>query len=534
MEFGIAKTPLDVCFALRKNEGESESQLEYARVLECLMYIMNCTRSDMACAISKLSRYTSNPNKTHWMAMQRVLGYLKYTQDYALHYKKYPAVLEGYSDANWITGSKERKDNDERSSSDNFSLFSYSITGILVTATDDKSLMLLAKSLECITMITAAVGNLEIVGYLNKVTAALISLQQTHMEEEDPMRDIMVFEHLILLQAWGGLCKSLGVDFIPYLSFAMPIILKFAALKNYLIVSDNSDDESNAITIKFSCLCYEESMVHIQARLLEAFNESIQIPGSHLSKRQAEEFVNGISKIGICLGTMVEKLKASFLPLLDKFLPYHLCGYYEEWIPLLPRVHCHKNPSVPQIVATAIGICAEFGAYFLKLHTTVIFRHLKTVMEHPDAKNLDNIMAYEAAVSTCGKLNQFVVKAATTMRFNLDEAKISHKMLCSMMEMSEEKVIGPGGSYIPITIFLLRSYFGVVLAKNSHVESRRHNWLASLLLFSSMLTYNDQCYCPILIQEYLQQRNVNTHTSVTLQFPGCNEFDDMPARFTEV
>ncbi|PHT47870.1 hypothetical protein CQW23_12078 [Capsicum baccatum] len=145
-------------------------------------------------------------------------------------------------------------------------------------------------------------------------------------------------------------------------------------------------------------------MVHIQARLLEAFNESIQIPGSHLSKRQAEEFVDGISKIGICLGTMVEKLKASFFPILDKFLPYVSLMYYEEWIPLLPRVHCNKNPSVPQIVATAIGICAEFGAYFLKAHTTVIFLHLKTVMEHPDAKNLDNIMDYEAAVSTCAKV----------------------------------------------------------------------------------------------------------------------------------
>ena len=43
MEFGIAKTPLDVSFALRKNEVESDSQLEYARVLRCLMYIMNCT-----------------------------------------------------------------------------------------------------------------------------------------------------------------------------------------------------------------------------------------------------------------------------------------------------------------------------------------------------------------------------------------------------------------------------------------------------------------------------------------------------------
>ncbi|PHU00079.1 hypothetical protein BC332_29866 [Capsicum chinense] len=104
MEFGIAKTPLDASFVLQKNEGESDSQLEYARVLGCLMYIINCT-----CTISKLGRYTSNPNKTHWMAMKRVLGYLKYTQDYALHYNKYPGVLEGYSDANWITGSNKVK-----------------------------------------------------------------------------------------------------------------------------------------------------------------------------------------------------------------------------------------------------------------------------------------------------------------------------------------------------------------------------------------------------------------------------------------
>ncbi|PHT32232.1 hypothetical protein CQW23_28569 [Capsicum baccatum] len=109
MEFDIAKTPLDVSFALRKNEGKNDSQLEYARVLGCLMYIMNCTQPDIACAISKLSRYTSNPNKTHWMGMERVLGYLKCTQDYALHYNKYPALLEGYSDANWITVSNEVK-----------------------------------------------------------------------------------------------------------------------------------------------------------------------------------------------------------------------------------------------------------------------------------------------------------------------------------------------------------------------------------------------------------------------------------------
>ncbi|KAF3615977.1 hypothetical protein FXO37_35266 [Capsicum annuum] len=43
------------------------------------------------------------------MAIKRVLEYLKYIQNYALHYNKYPAVLEGYNDENWITGLNEVK-----------------------------------------------------------------------------------------------------------------------------------------------------------------------------------------------------------------------------------------------------------------------------------------------------------------------------------------------------------------------------------------------------------------------------------------
>ena len=41
--------------------------------------------------------------------MKRVLRYLDDTQNYVLHYNKYPVVLEGYSDANWITRSNETK-----------------------------------------------------------------------------------------------------------------------------------------------------------------------------------------------------------------------------------------------------------------------------------------------------------------------------------------------------------------------------------------------------------------------------------------
>ena len=103
------KTPIDVNIHLSKNIGENKAQNEYASILGSLMYVMNCTRPDTACAISKLSRFKVSPNENHWKAMKRLLGYLRHTQDYALHYTEYPAVLEGYYDANWITGTKDTK-----------------------------------------------------------------------------------------------------------------------------------------------------------------------------------------------------------------------------------------------------------------------------------------------------------------------------------------------------------------------------------------------------------------------------------------
>ena len=73
------------------------------------MYIMNCTRSDIACGIIKLSWFTNILNQTHWTIMKRVLGYLKHTQHYALYYNKYYVVIKIYSDANQITDSNEVK-----------------------------------------------------------------------------------------------------------------------------------------------------------------------------------------------------------------------------------------------------------------------------------------------------------------------------------------------------------------------------------------------------------------------------------------
>ncbi|RVW47574.1 Retrovirus-related Pol polyprotein from transposon TNT 1-94 [Vitis vinifera] len=98
-----ANTPFHSSIKLEKNDGRSVAQLEYASAIGSLMYAAQCTRADISFAVSKLSRFISNPSVEHWKAIGRVLGYLKNTKKLSLQYSKFPAILEGYSDANWIS-----------------------------------------------------------------------------------------------------------------------------------------------------------------------------------------------------------------------------------------------------------------------------------------------------------------------------------------------------------------------------------------------------------------------------------------------
>jgi len=70
---------MDASVKLMPNMGHAVSQLEYSRVIGCLMYAMTSTRPDIAYAVGRLSRYTSNPSTHHWQAIRRVLKYLKGT-----------------------------------------------------------------------------------------------------------------------------------------------------------------------------------------------------------------------------------------------------------------------------------------------------------------------------------------------------------------------------------------------------------------------------------------------------------------------
>ncbi|GJV82613.1 hypothetical protein Tco_1522511 [Tanacetum coccineum] len=100
-------TPMYPIEKLKPNAGKPVDQLEYSRVIGCLMSAMTSTRPDIAYAVGRLSRFTSNPSRQHWKAITRVFKYLRGTINYGLSYIGYPSVLEAYSDASWINHVKD-------------------------------------------------------------------------------------------------------------------------------------------------------------------------------------------------------------------------------------------------------------------------------------------------------------------------------------------------------------------------------------------------------------------------------------------
>jgi hypothetical protein len=95
--------PYDPSLILRKNKRIGRDQLRYSQIIGSLMYLPSASRSNISFVVSKLSRFTSNLGDDHWLTLERVVHYLAGIMNYEIHYSSYPAVLEGYNDANWTS-----------------------------------------------------------------------------------------------------------------------------------------------------------------------------------------------------------------------------------------------------------------------------------------------------------------------------------------------------------------------------------------------------------------------------------------------
>ena len=109
-------TPLGSHFKLSKEqslkteeERDHMSKVQYASAIGSLMYVMVCTRPNIAHAMGVVSRFISRPRKQHWEVVKWILRYLKGSSDTCLYFTSASLKLQGYVDANFAGDIDSRK-----------------------------------------------------------------------------------------------------------------------------------------------------------------------------------------------------------------------------------------------------------------------------------------------------------------------------------------------------------------------------------------------------------------------------------------
>ncbi|CAI7877876.1 unnamed protein product [Closterium sp. NIES-53] len=107
-------TPLSTSHSLSAPPSDEsvEPSGSYPELVGCLIYLVTCTRPDLAYPLSLLARYVApgRHRKVHWDAAKRVLRYLCSTSCMGLVLGgRGPVVLTGHADASWVDDSATQR-----------------------------------------------------------------------------------------------------------------------------------------------------------------------------------------------------------------------------------------------------------------------------------------------------------------------------------------------------------------------------------------------------------------------------------------
>ncbi|KAJ9177667.1 hypothetical protein P3X46_012859 [Hevea brasiliensis] len=256
----------------------------------------------------------------------------------------------------------------------------------------------------------------------------------------------------------------------------------------------------------------EEKLTEIQVRILESLNECMEISGPTLNTEQTNYFLHIImeiiktcsallgsqveneqtekihNKAFGCLTTFTKAYKTSLSQFFDQLLScmaymwendrkaeerrtaLHIFSdvaekcqeealrYCENSLQFLFDACCEKNPEVQQTVAQGIGVSAEFGGSIFKSHIKEALAGLNAIMRDQETLHLDYLLAHDAAVSALGKIclchyerldEVFGIWLSHLPIVNdLDEAKVAHDRLCSMVEKFKEELISRNDTHL--------------------------------------------------------------------------------------
>src|SRR5579871_1965789 len=109
-------TPIDTSIkltTLREYEKIVNAE-EYRSIVGTLNYTAILTRPNIAIAVGMVVRYMQKPGRLHWLALKRIMKYLKGIVDYRLVFYQGDIAndkitIEVYYDADWVGNLDDRK-----------------------------------------------------------------------------------------------------------------------------------------------------------------------------------------------------------------------------------------------------------------------------------------------------------------------------------------------------------------------------------------------------------------------------------------
>ena len=106
----IVDTPIEYNCRLNSHDGESLSDTTLYRQLVGSLIYLTVTRPDISYAIHVVSQFMAAPRSPHYVAVLRILRYLKGTIFDGLHFSSHSSLtLQAYSDADWVGDPTDRR-----------------------------------------------------------------------------------------------------------------------------------------------------------------------------------------------------------------------------------------------------------------------------------------------------------------------------------------------------------------------------------------------------------------------------------------
>ncbi|GFV62321.1 retrovirus-related Pol polyprotein from transposon TNT 1-94 [Trichonephila clavipes] len=112
-KYPVSSLPISKGQVLSKLDSPKTSEeiltVPYRNLIGSLSFISIRTRPDIMYAVNVLSQFQANPGIKHWKCLLRLLGYLKYTQEYKLELSKVKSLkLRCYPDSDFATNKDDR------------------------------------------------------------------------------------------------------------------------------------------------------------------------------------------------------------------------------------------------------------------------------------------------------------------------------------------------------------------------------------------------------------------------------------------